>query len=111
MQQWQQWQKCIAAGKENGEMLIDSIKNGRVKHLPEITAKDKDGVTDILASNKPDSPADHSILEEVYDMTVTSKLSIYFYLDCQLTFTLSSITTRLQKKYEIASKNLWKAQR
>ncbi|GJV07264.1 retrovirus-related pol polyprotein from transposon TNT 1-94 [Tanacetum coccineum] len=35
-------------GKENGEMLIDSIKNGHVKLLPEITAKDKDGVTDIL---------------------------------------------------------------
>ncbi|GJT84316.1 integrase, catalytic region, zinc finger, CCHC-type containing protein [Tanacetum coccineum] len=29
-------------------MLIDSIKNGRVKLLTEITAKDKDGVTDIL---------------------------------------------------------------
>ncbi|GJY02222.1 hypothetical protein Tco_0360374 [Tanacetum coccineum] len=34
-------------GKENGEMLIDSIKNGLVKQLPEITAKDIDGVTDI----------------------------------------------------------------
>ncbi|GJT26095.1 hypothetical protein Tco_0906370 [Tanacetum coccineum] len=33
--------------KENGEMLIDSIKKGQVKLLDEITIKDADGVTDI----------------------------------------------------------------
>ncbi|GKD88894.1 integrase, catalytic region, zinc finger, CCHC-type containing protein, partial [Tanacetum coccineum] len=43
-------------------------------------------------------------------MTITSKLSIYFYLDWQLTFILLSTTIRLQKKYRIASKNLWKSQ-
>ncbi|GKB86983.1 putative reverse transcriptase domain-containing protein [Tanacetum coccineum] len=45
-----------------------------------------------------------------YVMTVTSKLSIYFFLDCQLTSTLSSTTIKLQRKYMIASKNLWKSQ-
>ncbi|GJW84922.1 hypothetical protein Tco_0158067 [Tanacetum coccineum] len=34
-------------GKENGEMLRDSIKNGHVELLPEITVKDTYGVTDI----------------------------------------------------------------
>ncbi|GJY19741.1 hypothetical protein Tco_0391232 [Tanacetum coccineum] len=33
--------------KENGEMLIDSIKNGPVKLLDEITLKDAEGVNDI----------------------------------------------------------------
>ncbi|GJR31260.1 hypothetical protein Tco_1107492 [Tanacetum coccineum] len=36
------------SGKENGEMLIDSIKNGPVQLKPKIFAKDKDGVNDIL---------------------------------------------------------------
>ncbi|GJX84523.1 hypothetical protein Tco_0335297 [Tanacetum coccineum] len=40
-----------------------------------------------------------------YVMTVTSKLSVYFFLDCQLTSTLSSTTIKLQRKYGIASKN------
>ncbi|GJV86121.1 hypothetical protein Tco_1526019 [Tanacetum coccineum] len=39
-------------GKENGELLIDSIKNGPVKLLPEITVKDTDGVTDIRLPQK-----------------------------------------------------------
>ncbi|GJS15033.1 hypothetical protein Tco_0409505 [Tanacetum coccineum] len=34
-------------GKENGEMLIDSIKEGPFKLAEEITSKDTDGVTDI----------------------------------------------------------------
>ncbi|GJV96597.1 hypothetical protein Tco_1548174 [Tanacetum coccineum] len=46
-----------------------------------------------------------------YVMTVTSKLSIYFFLDCDLTSTLSSTTIKLQRKYGIGSKNLWKSQR
>nr|GEW14791.1 hypothetical protein [Tanacetum cinerariifolium] len=50
-------------GQENGEMLIDSIKNG-----PEITAKDKDGVTDIL---RPQTPADLSQQETLrYDSDI-----------------------------------------
>ncbi|GJR32543.1 hypothetical protein Tco_1108775 [Tanacetum coccineum] len=40
-------ENVIAAGKENGEMLIDSIKNGTFKLKDEITVKDTDGVTDI----------------------------------------------------------------
>ncbi|GJT84640.1 hypothetical protein Tco_1066357 [Tanacetum coccineum] len=39
-------------GKENGEMLNDSIKNGPVKLLSEITVKDRDGVTDIRRPQK-----------------------------------------------------------
>ncbi|GJX07686.1 hypothetical protein Tco_0195618 [Tanacetum coccineum] len=34
-------------GKENGEMLKDSIDNGPYQFKPEITVKDTDGVTDI----------------------------------------------------------------
>ncbi|GKD34036.1 hypothetical protein Tco_1249545 [Tanacetum coccineum] len=41
-------ENVIAAGKENGEMLIDSIENGPVQLKPEITAKENNGVTDIL---------------------------------------------------------------
>ncbi|GJV12552.1 hypothetical protein Tco_1354093 [Tanacetum coccineum] len=39
-------------GKENGEMLNDSIKNEPVKLLSEITVKDRDGVTDIRRPQK-----------------------------------------------------------
>ncbi|GKB42609.1 hypothetical protein Tco_1455055 [Tanacetum coccineum] len=34
-------------GKENGEMLKDSIDNGPYQLKPEITNKDTDGITDI----------------------------------------------------------------
>nr|GEV70701.1 hypothetical protein [Tanacetum cinerariifolium] len=34
-------------GKENGEMLRDSVLNGPYKFKSEVTAKDTDGVTDI----------------------------------------------------------------
>nr|GEW18281.1 integrase, catalytic region, zinc finger, CCHC-type, peptidase aspartic, catalytic [Tanacetum cinerariifolium] len=43
-----------------------------------------------------------------YVMTMTSKLFSYFFSDCRLTSTLSSTTIKLQRKYEIASENLWK---
>ncbi|GJZ92174.1 hypothetical protein Tco_0664239 [Tanacetum coccineum] len=43
-----------------------------------------------------------------YVMTMTSKLSTYYFLDCQLTSTLSSTNIKLQRKYGIASKNLLK---
>ncbi|GJS68312.1 hypothetical protein Tco_0682877 [Tanacetum coccineum] len=45
-------ENAIASGKENGEMLIDSIKIGPVKLLPEITVKDTDDVTDIRRPQK-----------------------------------------------------------
>ncbi|GJX15595.1 reverse transcriptase domain-containing protein [Tanacetum coccineum] len=57
-----------AVGKENGEMLIDSIKNGPVKLLPEITIKDTDGVTDI---RRPQKVADLSQKEKLrYDSDI-----------------------------------------
>ncbi|GJT06277.1 retrovirus-related pol polyprotein from transposon TNT 1-94 [Tanacetum coccineum] len=40
-------ENVIAAGKDNGEMLKDSIDNGPYQFKPEITIKDTDGVTDI----------------------------------------------------------------
>ncbi|GJZ50218.1 hypothetical protein Tco_0604408 [Tanacetum coccineum] len=40
-------ENVIAAGKDNGEMLIDSIENGTYQLLPEITVKAVDGVTNI----------------------------------------------------------------
>ncbi|GJR62867.1 hypothetical protein Tco_1505029 [Tanacetum coccineum] len=41
-------------GKENGIMLIDSIKNGPFQLKPEIDAKDSDGVTDIKRAQTVD---------------------------------------------------------
>ncbi|GJR18327.1 hypothetical protein Tco_0966854 [Tanacetum coccineum] len=55
-------------GKENGEMLIDSIKNGHVELLPEITVKDTYGVTDI---RRPQKVTDHSQEEKLrYDSDI-----------------------------------------
>ncbi|GKB79887.1 hypothetical protein Tco_0946782 [Tanacetum coccineum] len=65
-------------GKEDGEMLIDSIKNGPVKLLDEITIKDVEGLNEIV---RKQTPTDLSPQE------------------------------KLQKKYGIAPKNVWKAHR
>ncbi|GKC64462.1 hypothetical protein Tco_1097060 [Tanacetum coccineum] len=75
-------ENVIAAGKENGEMLKDSIENGPFQLKPEIIVKDTDGTTDITRPQKVE--------------------------DCQLTFTISSTNIKLQRKYGIALKNLWK---
>ncbi|GJZ72058.1 hypothetical protein Tco_0635909, partial [Tanacetum coccineum] len=40
-------ENVIAVGKDNGEMLKDSVKHGPYKFKSEITVKDTDGVTDI----------------------------------------------------------------
>ncbi|GJX68342.1 hypothetical protein Tco_0304069 [Tanacetum coccineum] len=40
-------------GKENGEMLIDSIMKGPVKLLDEITVKDAEGLNDIVRKQTP----------------------------------------------------------
>ncbi|GJZ91587.1 hypothetical protein Tco_0663514 [Tanacetum coccineum] len=45
-------ENVIAAGKENGEMLKDSIDNGPFQLKPEITVKDTDGTTDITRPQK-----------------------------------------------------------
>ncbi|GJU55302.1 hypothetical protein Tco_1229016 [Tanacetum coccineum] len=44
-------------GKENGDMLLDSIKNGTSKLEKEITVKDTDGFTDIKHPQTPDDLA------------------------------------------------------
>ncbi|GKE59115.1 hypothetical protein Tco_1498300 [Tanacetum coccineum] len=49
---WKTRIKLYIQGKENGEMLIDLIKNGPVKLLPEITVKDTDGITNIRRPQK-----------------------------------------------------------
>ncbi|GJY93918.1 retrovirus-related pol polyprotein from transposon TNT 1-94 [Tanacetum coccineum] len=49
---WKTWIMLYIKGKENGEMLIDSIKNGTIKLLQEITVKDTNGVTDIRRPQK-----------------------------------------------------------
>ncbi|GKA77523.1 integrase, catalytic region, zinc finger, CCHC-type containing protein [Tanacetum coccineum] len=55
-------------GKENGEMLIDSIKNGPVKLLLDITVKDTYGVTDI---HRPQNIIGHSQEEKLrYDSDI-----------------------------------------
>ncbi|GJV46941.1 hypothetical protein Tco_1437153 [Tanacetum coccineum] len=55
-------ENVIAAGKENEEMLIDSIKNGPVKLLLKITVKDTDGFTDV---RRPQKVADLSQEEKL----------------------------------------------
>ncbi|GJW68478.1 hypothetical protein Tco_0122902 [Tanacetum coccineum] len=40
-------ENIIAAGKENGDMLPDSIRKGPYQLKKEMTVKDIDGVTDI----------------------------------------------------------------
>ncbi|GJS89048.1 hypothetical protein Tco_0771684 [Tanacetum coccineum] len=61
-------ENVIAAEKENGEMLIDSIKNGPIKLLPKINVKDTNGVTDI---RRPQKVADLSQEEKLrYDSDI-----------------------------------------
>ncbi|GJZ20912.1 hypothetical protein Tco_0557951 [Tanacetum coccineum] len=50
-------ENVIAAGKENGEMLIDSIKNGTFKLTKEIIVQAVEGVTDITCEQTPDDLA------------------------------------------------------
>ncbi|GJV25545.1 hypothetical protein Tco_1378240 [Tanacetum coccineum] len=65
---WKTWIMLYIQGEENGEMLIDSIKIGHVKLLPEITVKDTDGVTDI---RRPQKVADLSQKEKLrYDSDI-----------------------------------------
>ncbi|GJY99119.1 hypothetical protein Tco_0516549 [Tanacetum coccineum] len=50
-------ENVIAAGKENGDILLDLIKNGTYKLEEEITIKDTDGVTDIKRKQTHDDLA------------------------------------------------------
>ncbi|GJT84725.1 hypothetical protein Tco_1066442, partial [Tanacetum coccineum] len=83
-------------------MLKDSIDNDPYHLKPEITVKDTYGVSDIRRPQRVEDLVGQDKLR--YDSA--SKLSIYFFLDCQLTSTLSSTTIKLQRKYGITSKNL-----
>ncbi|GJT18418.1 hypothetical protein Tco_0877124 [Tanacetum coccineum] len=94
-------------GKENGEMLRDSVKNGPYKFKSEITVKDTYVVTDIRRAERLEDLKGDDKLR--YDSDI--KAVNIFFSDCQLTSTLSSTTIKLQRKYKIASKNLWKAYR
>ncbi|GJR37838.1 hypothetical protein Tco_1213522 [Tanacetum coccineum] len=88
-------------GKENGEILKESINNGPFKLKLMIIVKDTDGTTDIILKQLKTL-----LHKRSYDTTVTSKLLIYFFLDFQLTFTLSLTTFRLQKKYGITTQEI-----
>nr|GEW54497.1 hypothetical protein [Tanacetum cinerariifolium] len=81
-------------------MLKDSIDNGPCQFNSKIIINDTNGIMDIRHPQRLED------LEEKtsYVMTVTSKLSIYFFLNFQLTSTLSSTTIKLQRKYGIMSK-------
>ncbi|GJZ19186.1 hypothetical protein Tco_0555776 [Tanacetum coccineum] len=65
-------ENVIALGKENGEMLIDSIKNGTFKLKEEITFKDTDGVTDIKRLQTPDDLAPKERLRYDSDIKVVN---------------------------------------
>ncbi|GJY43682.1 hypothetical protein Tco_0431895 [Tanacetum coccineum] len=49
---WKTWIMLYIQGKENGEMLNDSVINGPYKFKSEITAKDTDSVTDICREER-----------------------------------------------------------
>ncbi|GJV81986.1 hypothetical protein Tco_1517856 [Tanacetum coccineum] len=70
-------ENVIAAGNENGEMLIDSIKNGSFKLAKEITVKADDGVTDITRKQTFDdlTPKDssYSAFDHDHDILVESR--------------------------------------
>ncbi|GJR02824.1 hypothetical protein Tco_0525808 [Tanacetum coccineum] len=58
-------------GKENGEMLKDSINNGPFQLKPKITAKDTNGVTDICRPQKDEDPTQQEKLR--YDSDIKTQ--------------------------------------
>ncbi|GJX39152.1 hypothetical protein Tco_0252455 [Tanacetum coccineum] len=68
-------ENVIAAGKENGEMLIDSIKNEPVKLLNKITVKDAKGVNDIMTKQERES----MLYDEFHKFTSEHGESIHSY--------------------------------
>ncbi|GJW18925.1 retrovirus-related pol polyprotein from transposon TNT 1-94 [Tanacetum coccineum] len=72
-------ENVIAAGKENVEMLIDSIKNDPVKLLLEITVKDTDGVTDIRRTKMTKQERESMLYDEFDKFTSESGESIHSY--------------------------------
>ncbi|GJR16367.1 hypothetical protein Tco_0799019 [Tanacetum coccineum] len=61
-------------GKENGEMLKDSIDNGPFQLKPEIIAKDTDGATDIRHPQKVEGPTQQEKLRYTSDIKVVNIL-------------------------------------
>ncbi|GJX41536.1 retrovirus-related pol polyprotein from transposon TNT 1-94 [Tanacetum coccineum] len=62
---WKTWIILYIRGKDNGEMLKDSIDNGPFQLKPDIAVKDTDGVTDI---RRPQKVKDLSVQEKLrYD--------------------------------------------
>ncbi|GKB84236.1 hypothetical protein Tco_0956508 [Tanacetum coccineum] len=59
-------------GKENGEMLKDSLDNGPSQLKPKITAKDTDGVTDIYIPQKVEYLTQQEKLRYDSDIQYTS---------------------------------------
>ncbi|GJW70647.1 integrase, catalytic region, zinc finger, CCHC-type containing protein [Tanacetum coccineum] len=89
-------ENVIALGKENGEMLIDSIKNGTFKLKEEITFKGTDGVTYIKRLQTPDDLAPKERLR--YDSDIKAVNIILLGLPIDI-YTLINI-------YQI-SKEIW----
>nr|GEY08016.1 hypothetical protein [Tanacetum cinerariifolium] len=85
-------------------MLKDSIDNDPYQFKPEITVKDTYGVTNICRPQRVEELVRQDKL--CYDSDI--KAVNILLLGCELTSTLSSSTIKLQKKYRIVSKNLWK---
>ncbi|GKD32514.1 hypothetical protein Tco_1248023 [Tanacetum coccineum] len=98
-------ENVIAA--ENGEMLKDSINNSPYQFKSEIIVKDTYYITEIPHPQRLEDLAGEDKLHYDSDIKAVNILL----LRLQLTSTLSSTTIKLQKKYEIASKNLCKAQK
>ncbi|GJW20824.1 hypothetical protein Tco_0031446 [Tanacetum coccineum] len=89
-------------GKENGEMLRDSVDHVPYKFKSKITIKDTYGVIDIRHEEiLKDLKGDDKLR---YDSDI--KVVNILLLGLPVTSTLSSTTIKLQRKYGIASKNL-----
>ncbi|GJX81851.1 hypothetical protein Tco_0331332 [Tanacetum coccineum] len=68
-------------GKENGEMLIDLIKNEPVKLLDEITVKDAEGVNEIARKQTPSDLSSQEKLQYDSDIKVVNLLLLGFPVD------------------------------
>ncbi|GKF50887.1 hypothetical protein Tco_0147354 [Tanacetum coccineum] len=92
-------------GKENGEMLKDSVEHYPYKFKSEITIKDTDGVTDICREERLEDLKGDDKLRYDSDIKIVNILLL------ELPINIYTLIDHYQteRKYGITSKNLWNA--
>ncbi|GJW89064.1 hypothetical protein Tco_0164404 [Tanacetum coccineum] len=97
-------ENVIAAGKENGDMLIESINKGPSKLAAKIVMKDTDKVTDIIREHTPDDLSPKERLR--YDSDIKAAnilllgLSVYIYTLINHYQTAKEIWNRVKEMME-----------